>query len=70
MSTLIHEIQKERGATTGFISSQGNKFVDTLTLQKSFTNSKYSELINEFQAFNLEKLPPKLVAQLQLALHY
>jgi len=68
VSTLVHEIQKERGATAGFIGSKGNKFVDTLTLQKSSTNSKYSELMNEFQAFNVEKLPPKLVAQLQLAL--
>jgi hypothetical protein len=32
-SELVHELQKERGATAGFIGSQGIKFVNELRQQ-------------------------------------
>jgi len=30
ISLLVHELQKERGASSGFLSSKGQKFADTL----------------------------------------
>ncbi len=68
MSSLVHETQKERGATAGFLSSKGTKFVDTLTNQKSSTNTKYQELTNKINTYDLDTLPPKFVSELQEAL--
>jgi len=68
MSSLVHETQKERGATAGFLSSKGTKFVDTLTNQKSSTNTKYQELTNKIKTYDLDTLPPKFVSELQEAL--
>jgi methyl-accepting chemotaxis protein len=37
---LVHELQKERGATAGFLGSKGNKFVNELKDQRDATDSK------------------------------
>jgi len=39
-SNLVHETQKERGATAGFIGSKGKKFVDELPNQRVLTDEK------------------------------
>ena len=39
-SELVHELQKERGATAGYIGSKGTKFVEKLPAQRKLTNSK------------------------------
>ncbi|WP_299179244.1 methyl-accepting chemotaxis protein [uncultured Neptuniibacter sp.] len=37
-SALVHELQKERGATAGFIGSKGSKFSSELSGQRSLTD--------------------------------
>ncbi|TPH16124.1 methyl-accepting chemotaxis protein [Litorilituus lipolyticus] len=37
-SALVHELQKERGASAGFIGSKGAKFSDTLSTQRQATD--------------------------------
>lgn len=37
-STLVHELQKERGASAGFIGSAGTKFVSALPEQRKLTD--------------------------------
>jgi len=44
MSAVLHELQKERGASAGFIGSKGTKFVDILPKQYKSTNIKVAEL--------------------------
>ena len=44
MSAVLHELQKERGASAGFIGSKGVKFVDILPAQHTSTNIKIEEL--------------------------
>ncbi len=44
MSAVLHELQKERGASAGFIGSQGKKFRDILPKQQSSTNIKIDAL--------------------------
>jgi len=44
LSLLIHETQKERGASAGFIGSKGNKFIEILPKQRKLTNEKNSVL--------------------------
>src|SRR6516165_10880052 len=38
ISSLIHELQKERGATAGFVNSKGSLFADILTAQRPQTD--------------------------------
>jgi PAS domain S-box-containing protein len=53
ISALVHETQKERGATAGFIGSKGKKFVDTLPNQRKLTNVRIKELQKFLTSVNL-----------------
>lgn len=44
IGSLVHETQRERGATAGFLGSKGKKFGDILTQQRGVTNGKRQEL--------------------------
>ncbi len=46
LGNVIHEIQKERGASAGFLSSKGTKFSNTLRQQRKMTDDKITELTN------------------------
>ncbi|MCW8887910.1 MAG: nitrate- and nitrite sensing domain-containing protein, partial [Gammaproteobacteria bacterium] len=46
-SNLVHELQKERGMTAGFIGSAGQKFADTLPRQRQLTDERLAEYRNE-----------------------
>ena len=54
LSSLVHETQKERGFTAGFIGSNGTKFKDNLASQQETTNIKIDGLklflkLNDFE---------------------
>ncbi len=40
ISTLVHETQKERGMTAGFLGSKGTKFVTELPAQRTLIDVK------------------------------
>ena len=42
ISELLHETQKERGLTAGFLGSKGKNFSNELFAQRELTNSKFS----------------------------
>ena len=44
ISNLLHETQKERGATAGFIGSNGKKFATKLISQRKLTNERIDVL--------------------------
>jgi methyl-accepting chemotaxis protein len=44
MSAVLHELQKERGASAGFLGSKGTKFVDILPKQHTSSDIKIKEL--------------------------
>nr|WP_285903183.1 methyl-accepting chemotaxis protein [Alkalimarinus sediminis] len=46
-SALVHELQKERGATAGFVGSNGEKFGSVLKEQRKATDEKLS-LLNQY----------------------
>lgn len=53
ISTLVHETQKERGRTAGFMGSRGQSFGKELEQQRLNTNEKAAELqefLNDFDA--------------------
>jgi len=51
LSNVVHELQKERGASAGFLSSKGKKFADTLMNQKKMTDEKL-QLLQEYLSNN------------------
>ena len=44
MSNVVHELQKERGASAGFLNSKGHKFADTMQQQRVETDKKLNIL--------------------------
>ena len=59
LSLLIHETQKERGASAGYLGSQGKKFADILPKQRALTdkrNKEFQEYLTtlDFHAFSQE----------------
>nr|MBP7654404.1 nitrate- and nitrite sensing domain-containing protein [Candidatus Dependentiae bacterium] len=55
LSEVIHELQKERGRSSGFIGSKGAKFSSELNEQRILSDKKLSDL-NEFtKSFDPQK---------------
>ncbi|MCG7561409.1 methyl-accepting chemotaxis protein [Pseudoalteromonas sp. McH1-42] len=52
---LVHETQKERGASAGFIGSQGQKFQSNLTQQRRLTESQLAKLKSEVIHWDLSE---------------
>lgn len=46
ISAMVHELQKERGMTAGYLGSKGKKFVSELPKQRSLTDEKINALQN------------------------
>ena len=45
-SAVVHEMQKERGMSAGFISSKGANFASALPRQRQLLSSKINDLTN------------------------
>ena len=54
LSALIHELQKERGFSSGFISSNGTVFNSELENQKKESDEKFLDLLNHLDLLNLK----------------
>jgi len=68
VSALVHETQKERGATAGFLGSKGKKFVSELPAQRDNTDNKNAALISFMAAFDREGYSSEFNNQLSSAL--
>ena len=68
MSALVHETQKERGATAGFLSSRGTKFSETLANQKNSTDTKQQELQDSINSIDINSLPKQFTDKMQSVL--
>lgn len=58
MSALVHEQQKERGATAVFLGSKGTKFSTELAEQRKETNKKREEFRNYISSFDAKSYNP------------
>jgi methyl-accepting chemotaxis protein len=68
-SELVHELQKERGATAGFIGSQGLKFINELSKQRVATDTRVSDRqhflsANHFQQTLVTQLNQEIIKEL------
>ena len=64
VSAVVHELQKERGMSAGFIGSKGAKFAAELPRQRELTDGKRKELDTTIGALGQDALPPTLKAKL------
>jgi methyl-accepting chemotaxis protein len=67
-ATLVHEIQKERGYTAGFLGSNGSKFKSELENQKDSTDKKLSDLKRFLSTFDKKLYDVDIQTNLQNAL--
>jgi len=56
-SALVHELQKERGLSAGYLGSKGSKFVNELPEQRNTTDSKVSALTTYLNGMDKEYGP-------------
>jgi methyl-accepting chemotaxis protein len=64
LSLLIHETQKERGASAGFIGSNGKKFITILPKQRNDTNKRYNELKQYIDEMDLSGYSDELKSEI------
>lgn len=67
VSALVHELQKERGRSAGFIGSKGRKFVQTLPTQRTDTDAKRTAFEAAYNAFTFSVYDAQLAAQAKTA---
>lgn len=60
LSLLIHETQKERGTSAGFIGSKGTQFKDMLPKQRALTTEKNRELNTYASTLDFASFPKAL----------
>jgi len=60
LSLVLHETQKERGMSAGFIGSNGKKFGDTLPKQRGITDETFKAYVAYAQTLDLSKYPLSL----------
>jgi methyl-accepting chemotaxis protein len=69
LSAFVHESQKERGLTAGFVGSAGQSFASELQAQKAETDKRRGELQVFLQTFELGQLGNELKAELAAVLN-
>ncbi len=68
IANLLHETQKERGATAGFLGSKGEKFSDKLALQRIQTDKKITILKNRLSTFDYSLYPDAMKEKISTSL--
>ncbi|EAQ63919.1 methyl-accepting chemotaxis protein [Marinomonas sp. MED121] len=53
---VVHEVQKERGASAGYIGSKGSKFGDQLRAQRTKVDQTYQTLLAKNKTWQLSEL--------------
>jgi len=69
LSELLHETQKERGITAGFLGSKGEKFKDKLPSQRIKTDQKLAKLKDLIATIGLSVCNPKSKKSLKTVLN-
>ncbi len=64
LSELVHELQKERGASAGFLGSSGKKFSDTLSKQRQLTDEKKETILLLIKEMSQKELSSRLKDEL------
>lgn len=69
-SLLVHELQKEKGQSAGYIGSKGKRFAEKLFGQRHNTDKKIKEFKYFLQQTDISKFGPKFTKSLNVSLGY
>ncbi len=67
LSVMVHELQKERGLSAGFLGSKGAKFGSKLDSQRKMTDNKHQILKSYLEGFNIDAFGKELDQKLSKA---
>ncbi len=68
ISLVIHELQKERGTSAGFLGSKGRDFKEALQKQRQLSDEKIKELLDFLAEFDLHTYPQNIQDSLKTSL--
>lgn len=68
VSALVHESQKERGMTAGYLASNGKSFASEIGNQRRNVDTKLAELNDYIKSVDMSELDPGFVRDLNKAL--
>ncbi len=68
ISSLVHETQRERGFTAGYLGARGKKFRNELNKQRKETDAKVQKLKQSIAVFQFDIFPPTLKESLVKAM--
>jgi methyl-accepting chemotaxis protein len=66
IGALVHETQKERGMTAGFLGSKGKKFSNELPKQRQLVDSKKEDFLNELKLIDLNSFSSEFSSNINL----
>ena len=69
ISAMVHNTQKERGASAGFVGSGGKKFVDTMPSIRKDTDVTRAEMVAFYKSMDMSKYPKAMQAQMSDAMN-
>jgi methyl-accepting chemotaxis protein len=64
LSLLIHETQKERGSSAGYLGSKGEKFANIVPKQRVLTDNRYRELQEYIATIDLSRFDNNLRSEI------
>lgn len=67
ISALVHELQKERGTSAGYLGSKGAKYNDAMSTQRKDTDAKTAEFHAFLQDLPMANFDPQLASLLKTA---
>ena len=70
ISSLVHELQKERGASAGFLGSKGKKFGSRLSSQRNETDKKRNKLTGHLKGLDLKRFGAEFDGKINKALSH
>jgi len=65
LSKLIHETQKERGMSAGYLGSHGKKFAEMLPKQRALTDERIKEYLQVLKKLDLAKYSPEFKQEIE-----
>ncbi len=69
ISAMVHNTQKERGASAGFVGSGGKKFVDTMPSIRKDTDKTKAEMVSYYKTMDFSKYPKAMQEQMDDAMN-
>ncbi|MEA3371701.1 MAG: nitrate- and nitrite sensing domain-containing protein [Campylobacterota bacterium] len=69
ISAMVHNTQKERGASAGFVGSGGKKFIDTMPNIRKDTDATRAEMEAFYKTMDMSKYPQSMQDQMNDAMN-